>query len=57
VPYLARIEESTMSKDVRAVLREGSLKLTEAIGGTPHPAINKEKKAKKSGGSTLRSQG
>jgi hypothetical protein len=57
VPYLARIEESTTSKDVRAVLREGSLKLTEAIGGTPHPAILNEKKAKKSGGSTLRGQG
>ena len=57
VPYLARIEESITSKDVRAVLREGSLKLTEAIGGTPHPAILNEKKAKKSGGSTLRGQG
>jgi DNA-binding IclR family transcriptional regulator len=54
VPYLARIEESTTSKDVRTALREASLKLTEAIGGTPHPAILNEKKARKSGGSTLR---
>jgi DNA-binding IclR family transcriptional regulator len=54
VPYLARIEESITSKDVRAALREASLKLTEAIGGTPHPAILNEKKARKSGGSTLR---
>jgi DNA-binding IclR family transcriptional regulator len=57
VPYLARIEESTTSKDVRAALREASLKLTEAIGGTAHPAILNEKKARKPRGSTLRAQG
>jgi DNA-binding IclR family transcriptional regulator len=52
VPYLARIEESITSKDVRAALREASLKLTEAIGGTPHAAIPNEKKPRKTRGST-----
>jgi DNA-binding IclR family transcriptional regulator len=51
VPYLARIEESTTSRHVRAVLREASLKLTETIGGTPHPGTTKEKRVKKSGSS------
>jgi DNA-binding IclR family transcriptional regulator len=38
VPYLARMEESMPLKQVRAVLAEGSLKLSEAIGGAPHSA-------------------
>ena len=38
VPYLARIEESITLKHVHAALREASVKLTEAIGGIPHPA-------------------
>ena len=38
VPYLARIEDSMPLKKVRAVLREGSLKLSEAIGGPAHHA-------------------
>jgi DNA-binding IclR family transcriptional regulator len=57
VPYLARIEESISPRDVCVALREASLKLTEAIGGAPHPAILNEKKAKKSGGSTPRRLG
>ena len=36
VPYLARMEDPTTPKHVRAALREASLKLTEAIGGIPH---------------------
>lgn len=37
VPYLARIEESITTRNVHLALREASLKLTEAIGGTSHP--------------------
>lgn len=49
VPYLARMEDSTTPKTVRTVLSEASLKLSEAIGGVPHPSIQTEKKtAKKS---------
>ena len=47
VPYLARIEDSTTTKMVRAALRDASLKLTEAIGGIPHPASESEKKQAK----------
>jgi DNA-binding IclR family transcriptional regulator len=47
VPYLARIESSITPRTVHAALREASLKLTEAIGGTPHPAVLSEKKAAK----------
>ncbi|HVW78365.1 MAG TPA: IclR family transcriptional regulator [Alloacidobacterium sp.] len=44
VPYLARMEDPTTPKLVRQALREASLKLTEAIGGIPHPAAEGEKK-------------
>jgi DNA-binding IclR family transcriptional regulator len=44
VPYLARMEDSTTPKTVRTVLRDASLKLSEAIGGVPHPSIQIEKK-------------
>jgi DNA-binding IclR family transcriptional regulator len=55
VPYLARIEESITTRHIHASLREASLRLTEAIGGTPHPAFLTERKAaKKSGGSAVR---
>ncbi|MGC1361455.1 MAG: IclR family transcriptional regulator [Silvibacterium sp.] len=55
VPYLARIEESTTTKNVHAALRQASLRLSEAIGGTPHPAIPGERKAaKKYGAGALR---
>lgn len=43
VPYLARMEDQVTLKKVRAVLREGSLKLTEAIGGAPHHGSRAEK--------------
>ncbi len=46
VPYLARLEDSTTPKAVRAALREASLKLTEAVGGN-HPAVQSEKKPAK----------
>jgi DNA-binding IclR family transcriptional regulator len=36
VPYLARIEEPITFKQVHAALRQASIQLTEAIGGTPH---------------------
>ena len=42
VPYLARLEDTISLKKVRAVLREGSLKLSEAIGGAPHTAGRSE---------------
>lgn len=45
VPYLARLEDQTTPKTVRAVLREASLKLTEAIGGLHHPVPQPEKKS------------
>ena len=55
VPYLARIEESITLKQVHAALRDASLRLTEAIGGTPHPATLSERKpAKKSGAPAVR---
>ena len=38
VPYLARMEDPTTPKLVRAALREASIKLTESIGGIPHSA-------------------
>jgi DNA-binding IclR family transcriptional regulator len=44
VPYLARIEESTTLKNIHKALRDASLQLTEAIGGTPHPSAVTEKK-------------
>lgn len=47
VPYLARLEDSTTIKTVRAALREASLKLTEAVGGTHHLAAPAEKKPAK----------
>jgi DNA-binding IclR family transcriptional regulator len=47
VPYLARIEGSTTTKQVRAALRDASVKLSEAIGGIAHPAAQNEKKAGK----------
>jgi DNA-binding IclR family transcriptional regulator len=50
VPYLARIEASITPRNVHAALREASLKVTEAIGGTPHPATSIEKKAAKKTG-------
>lgn len=49
VPYLARIEEAITRKNVHDALRKASLELTEAIGGTPHPANLTRKPAKKSG--------
>src|SRR3984885_8198494 len=55
VPYLARMEDLTTPKTVRVALREASLKLSEAIGGVPHPSAQGEKKAtKKSGTSSSR---
>jgi DNA-binding IclR family transcriptional regulator len=55
VPYLARIEEPITRKQVHAALREASTRLTEAIGGLPHPAILDERKsAKKSSTSASR---
>lgn len=50
VPYLARIEGSTTPKTVRSVLRDASLKLSEAIGGIPHPATQDERKTAKKPG-------
>lgn len=47
VPYLARLEDPTTPKTVRAALREASVKLTESIGGRPHPATQIEKKLTK----------
>ncbi|MBX6361821.1 MAG: IclR family transcriptional regulator [Acidobacterium ailaaui] len=47
VPYLARIEDPTTPKHVRNALQEASVKLTEAIGGLAHPAVQGEKKAGK----------
>jgi DNA-binding IclR family transcriptional regulator len=47
VPYLARMEDSTTPKTVRTILRDASLKLSEAIGGVPHPSIQTEKKTTK----------
>jgi len=47
VPYLARMEDLTTPKTVRVALREASLKLSEAIGGVPHPSAQGEKKATK----------
>ena len=44
VPYLARMEDPTTPKTVRTALRDASLKLSEAIGGIPHPSIQSEKK-------------
>lgn len=44
VPYLARLEDPTTLKTVRAALREAGLKLTEAIGGIAHPATQSEKR-------------
>ena len=44
IPYLERLENPTMPKTVRVALREASLKLSEAIGGIPHPATEGEKK-------------
>jgi DNA-binding IclR family transcriptional regulator len=50
VPYLARIEESITLKDIHTALGKASLRLTEAVGGAPHPAFSNENKpAKKSG--------
>jgi DNA-binding IclR family transcriptional regulator len=45
VPYLARMEDIVPPKAVRTALREASLKLSEAIGGVPDPAMQAEKKA------------
>lgn len=45
VPYLARIEGTTAPKQVHAALRDASFKLTEAIGGIPHPTSQNEKKS------------
>ena len=47
VPYLARLEDPTTPKMVRAALREASLKLTEAVGGLHHSAPQAEKKPPK----------
>jgi len=47
VPYLARLEDPTTPKTVRAALREASLKLTEAVGGLHHTAAQTEKKPAK----------
>src|SRR5215470_4429699 len=48
VPYLARLEDPTTPKLVRAALRDASLKLTEAVGGTHHiAAAQPEKKSAK----------
>jgi hypothetical protein len=47
VPYLARLEDPTTPKTVRAALREASLKLTEAVGGLHHHAPTAEKKPAK----------
>ena len=44
VPFLARLEDPTTPKTVRAALREASLKLTEAVGGLHHHAAQAEKK-------------
>lgn len=55
VPYLARIEEPITLKQVHAALRQASTRLTEAIGGTPHPAnLGERKSLKKSGAAASR---
>jgi DNA-binding IclR family transcriptional regulator len=48
VPYIARIEESITLKDIHAALQQASLRMTEAIGGAPHPAFSDEKKLRRS---------
>jgi DNA-binding IclR family transcriptional regulator len=47
IPFLERLEHPTTPKTARLALREASLKLTEAIGGIPHPATESERKAVK----------
>ncbi len=47
IPYLERLEHATTPKTVRIALREASLKLTEAVGGTHHLAAPAEKKPAK----------
>lgn len=47
IPFLERLENPTTPKAARLALREASLKLSEAIGGIPHPAAESEKKTTK----------